>query len=81
MLMISLEITMTSSVAVSVEASEVCLAALEVCLAASLVEVDLEISVILEAELSLSNSPVFHLWVAQALLQPKLKPLSRTVNV
>ena len=64
---------MTSSVeAVSVVASE---EASVVCLEAFSVEVVLETSVILVVVVSLSNSLVFHRWVAQALLQLKHKPL------
>ena len=71
---------MTSLEEASVEVSEVCLA-LGACQVACSVEVDLAILGILGAEDSLSNSLVFHLWAAQALLQPKLKPLSRMASV
>ncbi len=70
---------MTSSVAVvsAVASAE----ALVACPVASSVEVALEISVILVGGASRSNSPVSHQWAAQGLLQLKLKPLLRMVNV
>jgi hypothetical protein len=61
---------MISLVEASVEVLDL---ALEACKVASLVEVALETSVILEEAASLNNSLAFHRWVVQDLPLPRLK--------